>query len=238
MGKKRTSSIKKLETIIGYKFKEQSILENALTHESYVHEVRGYSLNHYEQLEFLGDAVLGLAVCHILFKKYRKKSEGWLAKAKALIVSKDIIIKKALKINLGLYLRLGRGELKSGGKNRPSILTDSFEALIGAMFLDGGYEICKNFIAIQFKEELINVKKEEFLDFKTLLQELSQSHFNTLPIYEVMEEIGPEHEKIFHIIVKINNIVMEEGFGKTKKEAGQIAARKAVEKLKNNFKKS
>ncbi len=235
--KKRDRKIEKLENKICYKFKDRSILETALTHESFVHEMRGKDENgnkpgHYEQLEFLGDSVLGLAICHILLKKFPDKREGWLAKTKALVVSKDVLEKKAIEIKLGSFLNLGRGELKSGGKKRPSILVDSFEALIGALFLDGGYEVCRDFIEKQFSEEVDLVMKEELVDYKTLLQEISQSRYHCLPFYRVTEELGPEHEKTFHITVYVNNNLMGNGFGKTKKEAGQLAAQEAIKKLK------
>jgi len=235
--KKPDRKFEKLEKKICYKFKDRSILETALTHESFVHEMRGRDENgkktgHYEQLEFLGDSVLGLAICHILFKKFPEKREGWLAKTKALVVSKDVLEKKAVEIKLGSFLNLGRGELKSGGKKRPSILVDSFEALIGALFLDGGYEVCRDFIEKQFYEEVELVMKEELVDYKTLLQEISQSRYHCLPFYKVTEELGPEHEKTFHITVYVNNTLMGNGLGKTKKEAGQLAAQEAIKKLK------
>ena len=235
--KKPDRKIEKLENRICYTFKDRAILETALTHESFVHEMRGKDekerkSGHYEQLEFLGDSVLGLAICHILFKKFPEKREGWLAKTKALVVSKDVLEKKAAEIKLGSFLNLGRGELKSGGKKRPSILVDSFEALIGALFLDGGYEVCRDFIEKQFSEEVDLVMKEELVDYKTLLQEISQSRYHCLPFYRVTEELGPEHEKTFHITVYVNNNLMGNGFGKTKKEAGQLAAQEAIKKLK------
>jgi len=233
--KKRDKKIEQLENKLCYKFKDRSILETALTHESFVHEFKeknGNKVGHYEQLEFLGDSVLGLAICHILFKEFPEKREGWLAKTKALVVSKDVLEKKAVEIKLGSFLNLGKGELKSGGKKRPSILVDSFEALIGALFLDGGYEVCRDFIEKQFSEEVDLVMKEELVDFKTLLQEISQSRYHCLPFYKVTEELGPEHEKTFQITVHVNNTLMGKGLGKTKKEAGQLAAQEAIKKLK------
>jgi len=225
----------KLETKIRYKFKDPSVLRNALTHESFFYEHREEGFSHYERLEFLGDSVLGLVIAHTLFERYPERSEGWLAKTKALVVSKDILYEKALKINLGTFLFLGKGELKSGGNKRESILTDSFEALIGALFLDGGYKVAKKFILHLFEEDIERVIQEELMDFKTVLQEITQEKFRSLPVYEILGENGTEHDKKFRIVVKIKRKIIGEGEGKTKKEAGQMAAKKAIEMLKEQM---
>ena len=178
--------------------------------------------------------MLGLAVSELLFENYPEESEGWLSKTKALVVSTEVLSRKALNIGLNEFVLLGKGEIKSGGKKRTSIMEDSFEAIIGALFLDGNYKICKKFISKQFQEEFQKVIKEELLDFKTVLQEFTQEKMKSLPVYELVEETGPEHEKTFHIAVKINNIQMGHGYGKSKKEAGQSAAKEALQKLKEN----
>ena len=230
--KNNIKKLKILEEKTGHKFKNPSALEHALTHESYVNEAREKGLKDYERLEFLGDAVLNQTISHILFENYPEKPEGWLSKTKALLVSKEMLAGKAKAINLGQLIRLGKGEIKSGGRKRPSILADCYESLLGALFLDGGYKICKKFISKQFKKDFDLVLKEELMDFKTKLQELTQELYQARPVYELAGEKGPLHKQIFHIKVTVNGNTLGHGFGKTKKEAGQLAAKEAVQKLK------
>jgi len=232
MKKYHNKNIEKLEEELKYKFKDPSILENALTHGSFINEAKDPSLKDNERLEFLGDSVLNQSIAHILFQNYPEKPEGWLSKTKSILVSKDVIAQKALDMNLDKLLLLGKGEAKSGGRKRASVLADTFEAVMGALFLDGGYEICKKFITKNFKKDIEKILAEELLDFKTKLQELTQELYRSLPRYEIIEEKGPLHKISFHVKVILKGKELGRGHGSTKKEAGQMAAKKAIDNLR------
>ena len=221
-----------LVNLIGYGFNNNDLLIEALTHRSYSNEKK---LNrNYERLEFLGDAVLQLIITEYLILKYRDFDEGVLSKYRGYLVSEDFLSKIALKINLGKYIRLGKGEKQSGGEFKPSLLCDIFESLTAAIYLDGSYEEAKKFIIGLMSEDIDNIiENESLLDSKTELQKISQQRFDILPEYRVIDEKGPEHEKIFFVEVTVGNSIKVTGSGRSKKKAEQDSAKKALSVLLN-----
>ncbi|MBU2530308.1 MAG: ribonuclease III [Elusimicrobia bacterium] len=217
-----------VETVIGYKFKNKKLLKEALTHKSYSAE-HGLKA-HNERLEFLGDSVLGLIVSYYLFDKYPSEDEGYLSKIKSYVVSKPSLTKWSKAINLGEYVNLGRGEEQSGGRKRSSILSNAIEAVIGAVYIDGGLEPAANFITNWLSNQSF---ENEHRDYKSELQEIIQKRFKTPPDYEVLSTEGPEHAKIFTVKVKLKKKVLGIGTGKNKKEAQQEAAKSAFIHFRN-----
>ena len=214
-----------LETIIGYKFKHPELLETALTHTSYANETRP-PVKHNERLEFLGDSVLQIVSADYLFHAYADRPEGDLTRIRSSLVSEGALFQFAQEINLGDYLRLGRGEEHCGGRTRPSVVSDAFEALIAALYLDGGMEVAKNFIL-----PFITEGKTAEDDYKTRLQEVVQQDPSAVLKYEVTGETGPDHDKQFTVCVWRNGRLLAEGKGRSKKAAEQHAAKVALEKL-------
>jgi len=224
------SARKKLEEALGYTFSKPEILNEALTHSSYSNE---HNLDrNYERLEFLGDAVLQLIVSEYLIKKYKNFDEGVLSKYRGYFVSEDFLSMIASKLNLGDFVKLGKGEALSGGKRKPSLLCDIFESLIAAIYLDGSYEPAKKIVIQLMAQEIDDtIKNESFVDNKTELQKLTQKKFESLPEYEVVEEYGPEHEKVFTVSVAADGKILGYGKGRSKKKAEQDAASAALKKL-------
>jgi len=224
------SARKKLEEALGYTFSKTEILIEALTHSSYSNE---HNLDrNYERLEFLGDAVLQLIVSEYLIKKYKNFDEGVLSKYRGYFVSEDFLSGIASKLNLGDFVKLGKGEALSGGKRKPSLLCDIFESLIAAIYLDGSYEPAKKIVIQLMAQEIDDtIKNESFVDNKTELQKLTQKKFESLPEYEVVEEYGPEHEKVFTVSVAADGKILGYGKGRSKKKAEQDAASAALKKL-------
>ena len=214
-----------LETIIGYKFKNPELLEIALTHTSYANESRT-PVKHNERLEFLGDSVLQIVSADYLFHAYADRPEGDLTRIRSSLVSEGALFQFAQEINLGEYLRLGRGEERCGGRTRPSVVSDAFEALIAALYLDGGMEVARNFIL-----PFITEGKTAEDDYKTRLQEVVQQDPSAVLKYEVTGETGPDHNKQFTVCVWRNGELLAEGKGRSKKAAEQHAAKVALEKL-------
>ncbi len=214
--------MKELENNIGYHFRDKSLLRTALTHSSYANENKE-ELPFNERLEFLGDAVLQLVVSEKLFTEHPESPEGDMSRIRAALVCEEALDDYAGKINLGKFLYLGKGEEMSGGRSRPSILADAFEALIGAVFLDGGIESAKKFI-LSFVDE----RHLPLSDYKTLLQEIIQQNPGERLSYEVHSESGPDHDKVFEIWVLLNSNVIGKGKGKSKKRAEQAAAKEAL----------
>ncbi len=222
--------IKQLQQTIGYKFKNEKILKTALTHSSYTNEVK-LSCENNERLEFLGDAVISLILAHHLFKIFPDEPEGELTKIRAYFACENSLYKFAQKINLGDHLIMGKGEINAGGRNRLSILEDAFEALVGAIYLDGGFNSARNFL-IKFLPDEINLKEiENSTDYKTKLQELIQQTPDKKIEYVLCKESGPDHDKIFEVELKLNSKIISYGTGKSKKRAEQDAAKKAFEFL-------
>lgn len=218
-----------IEEIIGYRFKRKELLYEALTHKSYSAE-RGHA-GHNERLEFLGDSVLGLIVSYYLFKECPNEDEGYLSKVKAVLVSRSNLALWAKELNLGEHIRLGIGETQTGGKKRTSILSNALEAVLGAIYLDGGLEP-----SIEFIKRWLHHNKLETVerDFKSTLQEIIQKRHKKPPEYEIMHTEGPEHDKIFTVLVKIGRKTLGLGVGKNKKEAQQAAAKSAMDYLENH----
>lgn len=224
--------IKKLEKIFGIKIQNTELFEKALTHGSFTRENDLNSLNSYERLEFLGDAVLKLHASEILYKKFPKYAEGELTKIRSIIVSDSMIAEIAVKIKLSDLIILGKREEKTGGRKRKSIMACAFEAILGAYYLEGkGSEISK-FLDKTFSPFIKKVDKNfEKFNAKAVLQEYTQSLNKELPKYHVVDEIGPEHDKIFVVEVSYMDDILASGQGKTKREAEQTCAYEACKKL-------
>lgn len=218
-----------LEERIEYKFRNSLLLAEALTHPSLAHEAQRYHFD-YQRLEFLGDAVLQLVVTEYLFSHFQGEAEGQLTKLRSRLVSRDALRMHAAALDLGRYILMGRGEEASGGRERTSTLADAFEALIGALYLDGGLDVAKNFILTQTRADLAKLA-EEPVDFnpKGDLQELLQSISPRSPLYELVSQSGPEHEKTFVSEVLWEGIVLGEGTGRSKKQAETAAALEALQ---------
>lgn len=219
-------NLKKLQETIDYHFKGLSILDEALTHSSYANE-RQHGTVCNERLEFLGDSVLGVISAEYYFKLFAGRPEGDLTKMRAASVCEKSLCGFAKQISLGDYLLLGRGEERTGGRERPSILADAFEALIAAIYLDGGMEQAKKFVLSFLTEP--EEKKQSFKDYKTTLQEIIQQNPEERLEYVLAGEEGPDHDKHFFVEVHLNSNVIGRGEGRSKKAAEQAAAREALE---------
>lgn len=222
--------IKDLETAIGYRFKNITLLQNALAHSSYANEQWHDSLKSNERLEFLGDSVLGMVVAEYLYRNFPGRPEGELTRMRADMVCESSLARIAERIDLGRHLLLGHGEEQSGGRNRPSILADAVESVIAATFLDGGMAAAEEIIR---KFVLCNVPETKLAnqDYKTALQELVQQKKNQQLAYRLTGESGPDHNKEFTVEVTLNDAVVGTGVGSSKKRAEQDAARVAMETL-------
>ncbi len=219
----------KLESVIGYTFQNKQLLKQAMTHSSYSNEHRLSRISNNERLEFLGDAVLEIVSSDFLYHKYSNLPEGELTKIRASMVCEPTLALCAADIQLGSYLLLGKGEEATGGRSRDSIVSDAMEALIGAIYEDGGFASAKEFI---YNFILNDVKdKQLFYDSKTILQEIVQREYKDPLEYELLGETGPDHDKIFEVCVKIGDMVVGTGSGRTKKSAQQKAAYEAILKL-------
>ncbi len=220
-----------LQKRIDYKFEDINILGEALTHSSYANECKKEKVKYNERLEFLGDSVLGLVVSKYIFIRYGNLPEGELTKVRANVVCEQSLAIQARRIELGKYLLLGKGEELTGGRQRDSILADALEALIGAIYIDGGIEKAQNFILACFLDSIkLASRGALFRDYKTQLQEILQSKSLEKITYRVIHEYGPDHDKVFDVEVLIGNKVIGRGRGKSKKEAEQRAAREAIMK--------
>ena len=222
--------IKDLEAVIGYRFRNISLLQNALTHSSYANERWHNSLLSNERLEFLGDSVLGMLVAEYLYRNFPNRPEGELTRMRADMVCETTLASAANRIGLGNHLLLGHGEEQGGGRSRDSILADAMESVIAACFLDGGLEaalqVVRTFILVE-----VPVTKLHNADYKTKLQELVQQKKNQVLTYTLIGESGPDHDKHFAVEVCLNGTVVGTGSGSSKKRAEQDAARVALEKL-------
>lgn len=215
-----------LEKTINYKFNNRDILMEALTHSSFANENHHkYKCN--ERLEFLGDAVLSIISAHFLFERFPDMSEGNLTKIRASLVCTESLSEFARQIHLGKYLFLGKGETLSGGADRPSILENAFEALIAAIYLDGGMENAEKFV-LKFLKENVDSHHMAVYDYKSTLQEVIQQNPDQTINYVLVGESGPDHDKVFEAEVHLNSNVIGRGKGKTKKSAEQAAAKEAL----------
>lgn len=223
-------NLKKLETVIGYEFQNQRLLAHALTHSSYANEKHWDKTKCNERLEFLGDAVLELLSSDFLFRNYPTMPEGEMTKLRASLVCEPTLAFCAEAISLGDYLLLGKGEDLTGGRKRPSVVSDAMEAMIGAIYLDGGLANAKEFVHRFILNDIEH--KQLFYDSKTILQEIVQAEYKGGLSYELIKEEGPDHNKTFEVCVKMGGRVIGRGTGRTKKAAEQVAAYHGICELK------
>jgi ribonuclease-3 len=230
------SELEPLERRIGYHFRDRGLLEHALTHRSRVHEDASGGVFDNESMEFLGDSVLGFIIADMLFREFPQHNEGQKSKLKASIVSAASLARLGEKIGIGEYLILGRGEEKTGGRRKHALIADCYEAVIAAIYLDGGIEAARGFVERQVGEIVEDARRRgahaPFTeDYKSALQEWLQSHDRGLPAYRLAEETGPAHRRLFLVEVVVNGEPLARADGKSKKEAAQAAARLALETL-------
>ena len=226
-----TFMFEELEQKISYTFRNKEILLRALTHRSFSHENAERRIDDNETMEFLGDSILGFMISELLFNAYAQDyTEGHMSKVKSYIISTDILSTKAREIELGNYLLLGRGEEKTGGRGKRSLLANTFEALIAGIYMDGGLDAAKQFVHDNFKQTIEEVVEQDFHfnDFKSILQERLQSIGEIPPDYSIILEEGPHHQKVFHVDIKIRNVAVACGTGTTKKEAEQDGLARAA----------
>ena len=224
------TKLKELQNTIGYSFKNDRLLSHALTHSSYANEKHWDKTKCNERLEFLGDAVLELLSSDFLFKNYPTMPEGEMTKLRASLVCEPTLAFCAEAISLGDYLYLGKGEDLTGGRKRPSVVSDAMEAMIGAIYLDGGLANAKEFVLRFILNDIEH--KQLFYDSKTILQEMVQAEFKDSLVYELLKEEGPDHNKTFEVSVKVGGRVIGRGVGRTKKAAEQVAAYHGICELK------
>lgn len=220
------------ENIIGYHFKNKELLTRAFTHSSFANEHKKQEIKNNERLEFLGDSVLSLVISEYIFSSFPELPEGELTKLRATVVCETSLAKSAREMQVGSFIHLGKGEEMTGGRNRDSILSDAFEAILGAMYLDGGFEVARKHV-LKYLENTLNEAKEGkiFNDYKTCLQELLQQHSYEKIEYSIIKEQGPDHNKEFFVQVMHGSKVLGTGWGRSKKEAEQHAAQNALETL-------
>jgi ribonuclease-3 len=232
MNFERLEQLAGLERALGYKFKDPSFLDCALTHRSFANENPDLMVQDNERLEFLGDAVLTLCISDMLMKKFPECSEGDLSKVRSTIVNEKPLAGLARELRVGDYLLLGRGEDISGGRSKSSLLANALEAIIAAVYCDTGFAGAFDFIRKRFHPLLeTGVADVLYRDYKTSLQETTQNRFRVIPRYSVIREFGPDHDKVFQVRVNIGEVVSTAGLGRNKKEAEQRAARKALEAI-------
>ena len=238
MDNENDQSFDELERRLAHSFRDRSLLERAVTHRSWAHEQTGPGEGelarslHNEALEFVGDSVLGLIVADRLFRDSENLSEGDLSRMKHRLVSTETLARAAARLDLGRYVRVGRGEEKTGGRHKQALLADLFEALLAAIFLDGGFEAAQKFVGRALVEEFDGATPESAAaaDYKTLLQERVQAVFRVTPAYELVETEGPPHDRTFHVEVRWNEVALR-GTGSSIKTAEMDAARRALKEV-------
>ena len=223
-----TRDLSILEENLGYKFKNRKFLEVGVTHSSFANETKEH-VTYNERQEFLGDAVLSIIVSDYIFEHYTNLPEGELTKLRASLVCEKSLCGFSNELEMGSFLRLGHGEELMGGRERPSILADAFEAVLAAIYLDGGIEPATKVVLRFVKKALEHVENAPFKDYKTLLQEIIQKNPEERLSYVLVGESGPDHDKRFEVDVMLNSNVIGHGIGKSKKSAEQIAAKEALE---------
>ncbi|MFM1514967.1 ribonuclease III [Helcococcus ovis] len=233
MTRDRIAKLDKLEKKINYKFNDINLLNLAFIHTSYTNEHPNYKNKSNERLEFLGDAVCELAFSEILYKNFKPKQEGFLTKVRANLVCEKSFSEFADQLGLAEFLLLGKGEEKTGGREKPSIKSDAFEAVMGALYLDGGYDVVFDLIynLIIDKVKELKIQKESVNDYKSMLQEYLHKKNKSNIVYRLVNEIGPSHDKLFYFELYIEDKMISEGKGKNKKIAEQMAAKTALEKI-------
>jgi len=228
-----SENLSALESSIGYTFKKKSLLKEAMTHKSFAHEQQDTRIAFNERMEFLGDAVLELIMSEYLYGVYQDYTEAHLSKMKAYAVQESTLADIAQRLNIGAFLKLGKGEELTEGRRKPSLLANAYEALLAAIYLDGGYKKAKHFVLSFLTPKVKHLATNNFVyDFKTKFQEVVQAQFGILPKYITHKEEGPEHKKIFEVKVFINDDFYGSGTGKTKKAAAQMAAEAGLKKLR------
>ncbi len=221
---KRKRELQLFQNGLGVRFKNSTLLDLALTHRSYLNEST-YAKSNNERLEFLGDSVLGMVVCEILYDRFSQQKEGYLAKVKSYVVSEEVLATIALRLKVDRYLRIGKGEECSGGRQKKAILADAMEAVMGALFLDSGFKTARKLIRHLMIPEIQKVEENRHnKDYKTLLQEFLQKTTKTYPKYKLVKNEGPDHDRIFWVKVVANDMEFGPCQGKTKKIAEQQAA--------------
>jgi ribonuclease-3 len=223
-----------LEAVLGHPFRDRALLEQALRHASWCNEQQGERPADSQRLEFIGDAVLGLAVGHRLMARFPNGSERDLSVTRLQIVSEAGLSEVARQLGMGKWLLLGKGEEKSGGRDKPRILADAFEAIVGAVYLDGGFDAGAQTVGRLLGEKIETVELKNFYDFKTRLQELAQARLKATPTYVVLQELGPDHGKQFVVAVELAGEEWGRAIGKSKKEAEQLAAAEACFRLEGS----
>lgn len=221
---------------IGVSFKDIYLLEQALVHSSYINENPGRAAGHNERLEFLGDAVLGWVVSERIYQEFPDFSEGDMTKLRAALVRRETLARIARTVRLGEYLYMGKGEEASGGRSKTANLAGALEALIAAVYNDGGVDITREFVLKLLKGEWNRaVSKGIEDDYKSILQMVTQSKFQVIPVYRIVSQTGPDHDRVFTVDVSANNTVLGSGTGKSKKLAETSAARSALQRLDTEF---
>jgi ribonuclease III len=232
MTDERFADLKNFQQTLGYRFNKIDLLDNALIHRSFVNENPALSCKDNERLEFLGDAVIGLCLSDLLIRKFPDYAEGQLSKLRAYVVNEQSLAGLARKLNIGDYLLLGRGEESSGGRTKASILSNALEAVAAAIYLDCGFEKTYKFLENIFEPMVEEgIKSIIYKDYKTALQEICQNRFKETQRYTLINETGPDHDKVFEISLTIAGMITTTGTGKSKKEAEQRAARRALEEF-------
>ncbi|MDD2268324.1 MAG: ribonuclease III [Eubacteriales bacterium] len=218
--------LSELEKEVGYTFKDKKYIYTALTHSSYVNETKGQGSKprDNERMEFLGDSVLSIVVTDYLFRNCKGMDEGALTRMRAAIVCEDSLASRAAKLGLGEFMLMGHGEVISGGRNRKSTIADAFEALIAAIYIDGGFDEAAKFLLPFVAESVGSLSKKSCEDYKSLLQRFVQQSRDEILEYEMVEESGPPHNRSYSFVVKLNNNIVGEGKGKSKRQAEQNAA--------------
>lgn len=230
----REANLNQLEEKLNFEFQDRSLLRRALTHRSFPNENKELEIEDNERLEFLGDSVLGLAISTHLIHNYPRAAEGKLAKMKSRLVSEVSLARRARDLEMNRHLLLGHGEELTGGRDRDSILADAFEALLGAIYLEKDFECCQDFIIDLFQEDFQRLRTGDYLrDYKTILQEKIQKNIQSRPVYEVISEEGPDHDKSFVVSVELEGNKLGKGRGSSKKKAEQRAARDALKNIDN-----
>lgn len=222
--------VSKIEEKLKYVFKDKGLLALAFTHRSFINENK-HVTQHNERLEFLGDSILGLLVADYLYRQLPLTPEGDLSYLRSRLVEAGSCVLFVTKLNVDGFLLLGRGERMNDGRGRESILADLFEAIIGAIYLDGGIEASREFLFNNFHEEIESILKTPLRNWKAILQDYCQKKFQQPPEYHILNETGPDHSKIFLVSVALNDVVLGQGEGSSKKEAQQAAAQDALNKL-------
>ena len=230
------NGVSEFEQRIGYTFEKRELLRRSLTHKSYSHEAKELDVRHNETFEFLGDSVLGFVIGDLLFNHFPHLDEGALSKMKAFLVSASSLAAKARHYGMGEVILLGVGEEKTGGRKKDSLLANLFEAVIAGIYLDGGIEPARELIIRSFADDIARIDQQDLLfsDYKTALQEIAQGRGLQLPEYNVVDEVGPDHDKTFIVEVRIGSLTTR-GEGSSKKEAQQQAARQALQEFSAKY---